>query len=125
MVVHHDYSTRFGDTDLPTRRRRRVAARPSDFGPYPRRWVEAVEQQYDELWVWTRWSATPRAAAAWPTAGPRRTARRRHRAFTPGPAHPLTDDARCTFLFVGAAIERKGIDLLFPAYLGPSTATTT
>jgi glycosyltransferase involved in cell wall biosynthesis len=39
-------------------------------------------------------------------------------AFTrDGPVHPLTAGVRCTFLFVGAAIERKGIDVLLRAYL--------
>jgi glycosyltransferase involved in cell wall biosynthesis len=118
VLIHHDYSTRFGDAELPAARRR-VAARPWDFGPYPRRWVDVVEQQYDELWVWTDWE--------------RDCARRGGLAddrirvvplgvdaeqFTPdGPVHALTAGARCTFLFVGAAIERKGIDLLLRAYV--------
>ena len=116
VLVHHDYFTRFGDADLPAARRR-VAARPWDFGPDPPRWVETVQQQYDELWVWTEWD--------------RDCARRggladdRIRvvplgvdadAYTrDGPGHTLTAGARCTFLFVGAAIERKGVDLLVRA----------
>ena len=118
VLIHHDYSTRFGDAELPPARRR-VAARPWDFGPYPGRWVEVVEQQYDELWVWTEWE--------------RDCARRgglsdeRIRVVPlgvdtdvythDGPAHTLTVAARCTFLFVGAAIERKGIDLLLRAFV--------
>jgi glycosyltransferase involved in cell wall biosynthesis len=118
VLLHHDYSTRFGDTDLPPARRR-VAARPWDFGPYPPRWVDVVEQQYDELWVWTEWE---RDCA-------RRSGLTDDRirvvplgvdvdAFAPaGPVHPLTEEARHTFLFVGAAIGRKGIDVLLAAFL--------
>ena len=118
VLVHHDYSDRFGATDLPPARRR-VAARPWDFGPYPRRWVDTVEQQYDELWVWTEWERDCARRGG--------LADERIRvvplgvdtdAFTPaGPAHPVTDDAGCTFLFVGAAIERKGIDVLLRAFV--------
>jgi hypothetical protein len=54
VLLHHDYSARFGEVELP-HARRRVAVRPWDFGPYPRRWVEVVEQQYDVLWVWSEW----------------------------------------------------------------------
>jgi glycosyltransferase involved in cell wall biosynthesis len=118
VLIHHDYSVRFGDAELP-RARRRVAARPWDFGPYPRRWTEVVEQQYDELWVWTEWErdcarrgglADDRIRVVPLGVDPDAFASR-------GPVHPLTDGAHCTFLFVGAAIERKGIDILLRAYL--------
>jgi glycosyltransferase involved in cell wall biosynthesis len=118
VLIHHDYSTRFGDVDLPTARRR-VAARPWDFGPYPGRWVEVVEQQYDELWVWTEWErdcarrgglADDRIRVV--PLGVDANAYTRD-----GPGHALTAGARCTFLFVGAAIERKGVDLLLRAYV--------
>jgi len=118
VVVHHDYSDRFGATHLPAARRR-VAARPWDFGPYPRRWVEVVEQQYDELWVWTEWERDCARRGG--------LADERIRvvplgvdtdAFTStGAIHELTRLAGCTVLFVGAAIERKGIDLLFGAFV--------
>jgi len=118
VLIHHDYSVRFGDAELP-HARKRVAARPWDFGPYPRRWVDVVEQQYDELWVWTEWErdcarrgglADDRIRVVPLGVDPD--------AFTrEGPVHPVNAGARCTFLFVGAAIERKGIDVLLRAYL--------
>jgi glycosyltransferase involved in cell wall biosynthesis len=117
VLIHHDYSVRFGDATLP-RARRRVAVRPWDFGPYPPRWVEVIEQQYDELWVFTRWA---RECAIRGGLGPDRIRVVPHgvdlQSFTPdGPIHPLTTARQHTVLFVGAAIDRKGADIAVRAF---------
>ena len=45
--------------------------------------------------------------------------------FNPaGERYPLGTDDRFTFLFVGATIYRKGIDLLLEAYTAAFRATT-
>jgi glycosyltransferase involved in cell wall biosynthesis len=117
VLIHHDYSVRFGDAALPPARKR-VAVRPWDFGPYPRRWIDVVEQQYDELWVFTTWA---RECALRAGLAPERVRIVPHgvdpAAFAPwGPAHPVTTSHRCTILFVGAAIDRKGVDVVLRAY---------
>jgi glycosyltransferase involved in cell wall biosynthesis len=117
VLIHHDYSVRFGEAALPAARKR-VAVRPWDFGPYPRRWIDVVEQQYDELWVFTRWA---RECARRAGLAPERVRIVPHgvdpASFAPwGPPHPITTSHRCTFLFVGAAIDRKGIDVVLRAY---------
>jgi glycosyltransferase involved in cell wall biosynthesis len=118
VLVHHDYSVRFGDVALPDARVR-AAARPWDFGPYPARWASVIAHEYDELWTFTSWGRKCAIAGGVPPP--------RVRViplgvdvgtFTAhGPAHEVTSHARFTFLFVGAATYRKGIDLLLRAFV--------
>ena len=117
VLIHHDYSVRFGDTPLPPAGRR-VAVRPWDFGPYPPRWVKVIEQQYDELWVFSRWA---RECAIRGGLAPERIRIVPHgvnlQSFDPeGPTHPITSARRHTVLFVGAAIDRKGADIALRAF---------
>jgi glycosyltransferase involved in cell wall biosynthesis len=118
VLVHHDYSDHFGEVPLPAAGAR-VAVRPWDFGPYPPRWVRVIEEQYDELWVFTEWA---RECAMRAGLAPERVRIVPHgvdtHRFSPdGPAHPLCERRRDTFLFVGAAIDRKGVDVALRAYL--------
>jgi glycosyltransferase involved in cell wall biosynthesis len=116
VTLHHDFSTRFGE--VPTAGRRRVAVRPWDFGPYPPRWIDVIRQHYDELWVHSAWNARKAIEG-----GLRQEALHRvPLGIDPGvmnPAGPRADlglkDA-FVFAFVGAAVRRKGIDLLLQAY---------
>ena len=103
---------------MPASARQR-AARPWDFGPYPRSWAEIVDRDYDELWVFTTWGRDCAVAR-------RRTPERVRRVplgvdtqvFQPeGPTHEMTHDAAKTFLFVGATTDRKGIDILLRAFV--------
>jgi len=123
LLIHHDYSVRFGDTPLPAARRR-VAVRPWDFGPYPPRWIDVIEQQYDELWVFTRWA---RDCAIRGGLAPDRIRIVPHgvdlQSFRPdGPTHPITSARQHTVLFVGAAIDRKGADIAVRAFEQAFTA---
>jgi len=78
-----------------------------------------VEEQYDELWTFTDWG---RACAVDGGLAPERvrvvplgvdlTA-----FVTDGPVHELTQQAATTFLFVGAAVHRKGADVAVRAFL--------
>jgi glycosyltransferase involved in cell wall biosynthesis len=118
LLVHHDYSAPFGEVALPAARRR-VAVRPWDFGPYPASWAEIVARDYDELWVFTSWG---RECAV---AGGVRPERVRlvplgvdTDVFHPdGPTHEMTHGVGKTFLFVGAATDRKGIDILLRGFV--------
>ena len=125
VVIHHDYQDPFGELrrPAPNRALRFIAVRTWDFGPYPKRWAEVANEACDELWVHSRWVAGRAAeggvdpariqvvphgvdAAVLSPEGPR---------FDFGPA--LAGAAgRFVFLFVGAAITRKGVDILLDAY---------
>lgn len=116
VSIHHDFSTRFGD--VLTGGRRRVAVRPWDFGPYPARWVEVLTRHYDELWVHSAWNERHALAAGVDRARVRRIPL----GIDPevmrpdGPRATLGLGHAFVFAFVGAAVMRKGIDLLLDAY---------
>jgi glycosyltransferase involved in cell wall biosynthesis len=125
VVIHHDFSSRFGEV-LPTGRRR-VAVRPWDFGPYPRRWVDTVNREYDELWVHSRWvldcavagGVEPSRVRCMPLGVDPAIYR------PDGPNPDLGMGDRFVFAFVGAAVDRKGADLALDAYrraFGPGDA---
>ncbi|MCC7009819.1 MAG: glycosyltransferase [Acidobacteria bacterium] len=123
--IHHDFSVRFGD-ETP-RGRHRIAVRPWDFGPYPRRWVDVLSSQYDELWVQSTWTMENAVAGG---VDPARV-RRIPLGIDPqvvrpdGPRADLGVGDAFVFAFVGAAVRRKGIDLLLDAYtraFGPGDA---
>ena len=116
VVIHQDFSRRFGEA-VP-RARRRVAVRPWDFGPYPRRWVDSLHSCYDELWVHSRWTADCAVAGGI-------DADRVHRVplgFDPtvyrpdGAVADLGVGDAFVFAFVGAAVDRKGADIALEAY---------
>ena len=123
VVIHHDFAVRFGEATLMPGRHR-VAVRPWDFGRYPERWVHVVRTQYDELWVHSRALAAHARAAGLDD----------HRVrlvplgvdpsvMTPvGPRHIAGINGEFVFAFVGAAVHRKGIDLLLKAFTSAFTA---
>lgn len=116
VVIHHDFSTRFGD--VTPSGRRRVAVRPWDFGPYPQRWVEVANRNYDELWVHSRWTAECAVSGG---ADPERV-RRVPLGIDPSVFRPdgsiadLGVGESFVFAFVGAAVDRKGADLALAAF---------
>ena len=97
--------------------------RTSDFGPHPKQWVDHINDHYDQLWVhseWTRQHAlnggvaremirvVPHGVDA--------------KVFRPlGEAIEIPTNKKCRFLFVGGAVERKGIDVLLEAYTNEFT----
>jgi glycosyltransferase involved in cell wall biosynthesis len=126
VVIHHDYQDPFGELrrPAPERARRFVAVRTWDFGPYPKRWAEVADGECDELWVHSQWVARQAAAGGVDPSrihvvphgvdevvlapqGPR---------FDFGPDAPAGRAGRFVFLFVGAAVTRKGVDVLLDAY---------
>ena len=122
-VIHHDYAFDFAALVRPPTRRL-IAVRTWDFGPFPRRWAEVTGRVCDELWVHSRWTAEQAVASGI-------EASKVH--VVPHGVDPevlrvegppfrfedraLDDDAgRFVFLFVGAAVARKGVDILLEAY---------
>jgi len=115
-VVHHDYSQHFAELRRPECDRF-IAIRTWDFGPFPRRFVEVANQTCDELWVPTQWIAEQARASGVATA---KTHVVPHGVdlelmSAEGPRFEL-DRPGFRFLFVGAAVARKGVDVLLEAY---------
>jgi glycosyltransferase involved in cell wall biosynthesis len=95
-----------------------VVLLPWEFGALPRRWVEQIEKNVDELWlpseftreVFVRAGVKPGRIQVIPYGIDTEI-------FKPeGPSWRPESCRRFAFLFVGGAIPRKGIDLLWTAY---------
>ncbi len=116
--IHHDYAVEFATVPAP-RQGRWVAIRTWDFGRYPAAWAARIRADCDRLWVPSRWSkqlavrsgipAQRVAVVPWgidPAT------------FAPaGPRRRIATDKGFSFLFVGAPIYRKGLDVLLDAYV--------
>jgi glycosyltransferase involved in cell wall biosynthesis len=117
FVIHHNYLCDFL-APLPSTAGKLIAVRTSDFGPYPVAWANRINEAYDQLWVHSRWT---RDLACESGIDPARV-RRIPNGFDPttfhpdGPTYGLPTTKRFRFLFVGGAVQRKGIDVLLQAY---------
>ena len=117
VVIHHDFEAEFSSL-RPTAGVSLAAVRPWDFGPYPPNWAAIINDRCTQLWVHTNWLA--RKAEE----GGVRPDRVRvvplgcdADVFTPhGESFPLATGKSFHFLFVGATVHRKGIDVLLAAY---------
>lgn len=116
--IHHDYAVEFTTVPAP-RQGRWVAIRPWDFGRYPAAWAARIRSDCDRLWVASRWSkrlavrsgVPARRVAVIPWGIDPAT-------FAPaGPRRRIATHKRFRFLFVGAPIYRKGLDILLDAYV--------
>jgi glycosyltransferase involved in cell wall biosynthesis len=115
--IHHDFTTDFSSLPAPAHGRW-VVMRPWDFGPYPHAWAAKIRNECDQLWVPSRWS---RALAVRGGVPPNRVAvipwGIDPSVFTPtGPRFALRTRKRFVFLFVGAPVYRKGLDVALDAY---------
>jgi len=116
-VLLHDYSKNFNDI-TPPESGYYIAVRTSDFGPYPRSWADKIQAEFDQLWVYSEWIAEQARASAIDPA----LIRVVPLGIDPnvfrvdGPASPLVPSDTFTFLFVGGAVMRMGIDLMIKAY---------
>lgn len=117
-VIVHDYLSNFNDFDPPDTGYC-ITVRTSDFGPYPPSWAEKIGSQFDQLWVYTEWIAEQARASGIDPAQIRVIPLGADiEVFRPdGPLSPLVPENTFTFLFVGGAVRRKGIDLLIQAYV--------
>ena len=116
VVIHHDWQQKFSHLEpvgAPL-----VAVRPWDFGPYPPSWVDTANRVCDQLWVHSRWVERQALESGVEPAKLRRVPL----GFDPdlhrpeGEVYPLPTGKRFHFLFAGATIQRKGIDVLVRAY---------
>lgn len=117
VVVHHDYRRDFA-TGQPPATGKLVAVRTWDFGPFPPTWVERIRTTYDQLWVYSRWTREKAIESGIPPARVKVVPL----GFDPaimrpdGPVRRLPTRKRFRFLFLGAAVPRKGVDVLLAAY---------
>lgn len=117
VLVHHDYRTDFMKLSLPGSGHA-VAVRSWDFGPFPRKLVERINTNYDQLWLYSRWVLDQALASGVDPDLVRHVAPGIDPAvYRPdGPRLPLPTDRSFIFLFVGGTVLRKGIDILLAAY---------
>ncbi len=123
VTVCNDFTERFTEWPTPPEGHL-VAVRTWDFGPFPKAWVDRLVSYYDQLWVHTRWVREQAIAGGVPPG-------RVHvvplgidpYVFHPrGPRYPLRTRKRFRFLFVGAPIVRKGVDVLLDSYCASFTS---
>lgn len=117
IVIEHDYSEDFNQR-TPPQTGKWVVVRTWDFGPFPGQWVSKINADCDQLWVPSRWVRQQAIAGG---VDPKRVRVVPNgfdpSVFTPdGPRYPLRTNKRFKFIFVGAAVFRKGIDILLSAY---------
>jgi glycosyltransferase involved in cell wall biosynthesis len=117
VTLHHDFTRPFGTFEVP-QAGYLVAVRPWDFGPYPSAWVRTLVERYDELWVHTRWIRRQAIRGGVPARRVRVVPLGHDpEVFRPdGPRFRVATNKSTRFLFVGAAVLRKGIDTLIKAW---------
>ncbi|HVY56092.1 MAG TPA: glycosyltransferase, partial [Thermodesulfobacteriota bacterium] len=116
IFIHHDYQRDFGSVSLPDEGKF-VAVRTWDFGRFPERWIEKIED-CDQLWVHSGWVRSNALASG---IDGRRVKVIPHgideTVFKAGRgAYGLPTGRSFKFLFVGATVFRKGIDVLIDAF---------
>jgi len=118
VVIHHNFRKDFREAPYVAGARH-VAVRPSDFGPFPRGWVDIINRRYDQLWVHSRWIMEQAIAGK---VDPGRIRVVPHgvdpTVYRPrGARVPLPTRKAFPFIFVGGTVQRKGIDILLRAYV--------
>lgn len=121
--IHHDFSVEFSTLPAPAQGRW-IAMRPWDFGSYPSAWVRKIRAECDQLWVPSRWSKALAVRSGIPSRSVTVIPWGIDPAvFTPGGRRmALATRKRLRFLFVGAPIYRKGLDIALAAYGDAFTA---
>lgn len=117
VTIWHDLSADFSKVTFPDAGHL-VVCRTWDFGPYPPDWARRIRDEADLLAVHCRFvrrhaieSGVPAARVVAAPLGFDETV------FVPeGPTYPLRTKKGFRFVFTGAAVVRKGIDVLLEAY---------
>jgi glycosyltransferase involved in cell wall biosynthesis len=115
--VHHDYRRNFNEVSLPDEGKF-IAVRTWDFGKFPVRWVDKVNKECDQLWVYSRWVRMQAVKSGIPPQNVKIIPPGiDERIFKPtGEKYNLPTDKRFKFIYVGATVLRKGVDILLRAY---------
>lgn len=123
VVVDHDYEQDFSRV-MPPPSGKWVVVRTWDFGPFPEPWVEKLNSECDQLWVHSQWVRKQAIAGG---MNPRRVRvvplGIDPEIFAPQDSRQsLPTRKRFRFIFAGATVFRKGIDILLRAYRQAFTA---
>lgn len=116
IFIHHDYQQDFGSVSVP-REGKFIAVRTWDFGMFPGKWVGKIDE-CDQLWVHSGWVKRNAMKSG---IDKKRIKVIPHgideKIFKPaGEKYGLSTDKSFKFLFVGATVFRKGIDILLKAF---------
>ncbi|MGH7849055.1 MAG: glycosyltransferase family 4 protein [Thermodesulfobacteriota bacterium] len=116
FFIHHDYQQDFGSVSVP-REGKFIAVRTWDFGMFPGKWVGKIDE-CDQLWVHSGWVKRNAMKSG---VDKKRIKVIPHgideKIFKPaGEKYGLSTDKSFKFLFVGATVFRKGIDILLKAF---------
>ncbi len=116
VFIHHDYQDDFGSVLIPGEGKF-IAVRTWDFGGFPKRWIRKIDE-CDQLWVHSGWVKRNAVKSG---IDKKRIKVIPHgideKIFKPGgKKYRLGTDRSFKFLFVGATVFRKGIDILLKAY---------
>ncbi len=116
FFIHHDYQQNFGSVSVP-REGKFIAVRTWDFGMFPGKWVGKIDE-CDQLWVHSSWVKRNAVKSG---IDKKRIKVIPHgideKIFKPGgEKYGLSTDKSLKFLFVGATVFRKGIDILLKAF---------
>jgi glycosyltransferase involved in cell wall biosynthesis len=112
VAIHHNFEDNFAELTRPPNVDVFIAFRTWDFGLFPKTWADVIESEFDQLWVYSHWvrenaiqSNIPEEKIKVVPLG-----------VTDDPIQPQKLPNEFTFLFIGATVYRKGIDILLDAY---------
>jgi len=115
--IHHDYQQNFKNVSAPAEGKF-VAVRTWDFGRFPPSWAEKINCECDQLWVHSRWVKKQAIASGIASKKikvvPHGIDKNVYK--TSGKKYALPTNKSFKFIFNGATIIRKGIDILLKAY---------
>ena len=117
FFIHHDYSQDLKKVLLPPEGKF-IAVRTWDFGRFPTAWIKKINEECDQLWVHTRWVKEQAVKSGIPQERVKVVAHGiDEKIFKPdGKTYALPTSKKFKFIFVGATVERKGVDILLKAY---------
>lgn len=117
IAIHHNMEEYFGNIKRPNVDKF-IVYRTWDFGPFPKKWVEIINSQCDQLWVYSNWVKEQAIAGG--------VASHKIKVMPIGFNTPNSNKLNIKFdiktnksfkyFFIGATIYRKGIDILLKAY---------
>ena len=95
-----------------------VVMQPWEYGSIPQRWLDLFHLEVDEIWVYSEFNRTGYIEEGIPAERVRAVPLGVGAPFlrSESAAYPFRSEHGYRFLFVGASILRKGIDLLLDAY---------
>jgi glycosyltransferase involved in cell wall biosynthesis len=115
--IHHDFESQFSNVVAP-KEGKWIVVRPWDFGKYPETWASKIREECDQLWIHSRWTRQLALRSGIPAKQVKLIPLGfDEKVFKPqGDEYSLPTRKNFKFLFVGAAIMRKGLDILLKAY---------